>query len=266
MQCVDQWSLSLHRLHCVVEVNRTGVCGGLCFFLKLRNYEEMVFKLSISAGDGWWQNNLVEDEDNPKEPAQALALFPAEKGNGLHFLEEGTHKFTLRDGRTFTIYASPYTPEFNGYAFAYDPEEDRFGPGAKHPIPEGGVDIVMTHGPPLLPSRDYVLDINLEGNHCGCPMLGDAIRRARPKLHCFGHLHEGYGFQEIRWKPQGLEFGPVLRDSAEQSAWEDGPRTMLVNAAVMNHRQENNKPWVVRLELDYQALKYGVWWTFGQYI
>jgi len=30
-------------------------------------------------------------------------------------LEEGTQKFTLRDGRTFTIYASPYTPEFNGY-------------------------------------------------------------------------------------------------------------------------------------------------------
>jgi hypothetical protein len=208
----------------------------------------------VSLDPKWWQNNLIEDEDDPEEPTRALALFAAEKGNGLHLLEEGTHGFTLTDGRTFTIYASPYTPEFNGYAFAYWSGEDRFGGAvAEHPIPEGGVDIIMTHGPPLLPSREYLLDVNGEGKHCGCPMLYDAARRSRPKLHCFGHVHEGYGFQQVRWKPQEMELGPVSRDSTELRVGEDG-RTVLVNAAAMNHGEENNnKPWVVRLELDYQT-------------
>jgi len=165
-------------------------------------------------------------------------------------LEEGTQKFTLRDGRTFTIYASPYTPEFNGYAFAYGPEQNRFGAGAEHPIPKG-VDIVMTHGPPLIPSPGYALDLNRERSHCGCPMLCAAIQQARPKLHCFGHLHEGYGVQEVVWKPEGMgmELEAASRDSAEPWVWKDG-RTMLVNAAIMNHGEEdNNKPWVVRLQL-----------------
>ncbi|KAK0708296.1 Metallo-dependent phosphatase-like protein [Lasiosphaeris hirsuta] len=190
-------------------------CGDLTMIGGLSNYKKAIANIKVIdaelklviAGN---HDNLIEDEDDPEEPVQALALFTAEKGNGLHFLEEGTHKFTLSDGRTF-----------------------RFDPGVEHPIPEG-VDIVMTHGPPLLPSQDYMLDINLEGNHYGCPMLYNAIRQARPKLHCFGHLHEGYGFGSL--KPR---------------AWEDGC-TVLVNAAVMGHGEENNnKPWVVRLELDY---------------
>lgn len=162
----------------------------------------------------------------------------------------------MNDDRTFTIDASPYMPEFNGYAFAYEPVEDHFGGArAEHPISEEGVDIVMTDGPPLLPgSQDYVLDVNREGNHCGCPMPYDAIRQARPKLHCFGHIHEGYGFQGVRGKPQDMELGPVSRDSTELRVGEDG-RTVLVNAAVMNHGEgdHSNKPWVVRLELDYQT-------------
>ncbi|KAK3369623.1 Ser/Thr protein phosphatase family protein [Lasiosphaeria ovina] len=238
-------------------------CGDLTMIGGLRNYKKAIANIKaidaelrlviagnhdVSLDPKWWQNNLIEEEDDPEEPAQALALFAAEKGNGLHLLEEGTHKFTLSDGRAFTVYASPYTPEFNGYAFAYGANEDRFGPGAEHPIPEG-VDIVMTHGPPLLSSQDYVLDVNRQGNHCGCPKLYDAIRRARPKLHCFGHIHEGYGVQTIVWKPQNMELEAGSRDPAEPRACEDG-RTVLVNAAVMNHGEENNnKPWVVRLEL-----------------
>ncbi|KAK0717545.1 Metallo-dependent phosphatase-like protein [Lasiosphaeria miniovina] len=141
-------------------------CGDLTMIGGLSNYKKFI---DVSLDRKWWQDNLIEEEDDPEEPAQALA-----------------------DGRTFTIYASPYAPEFNGYVFAYGPDEDRFGPGAEHPISEG-VDIVMTHGSPLLPSQDYVLDVNRQGNHCGCPILYDAIYQARPKLHCFGHIHEGYG-------------------------------------------------------------------------
>lgn len=77
------------------------------------------------------------------------------KTAGVTYLSEGTHRFTLNDGRTFSIYASPYQPECGDWAFGYQRSQDRFNsspaPGntsiAKHTIP-CDVDIVMTHGPP----------------------------------------------------------------------------------------------------------------------
>ncbi len=66
----------------------------------------------------WWAKKLDED-DNPELPQKASALFAAQ---GIQLLEEGVHSITLKNGRSFRIYyASPYTPEFNGYAFAYGP-------------------------------------------------------------------------------------------------------------------------------------------------
>ncbi len=47
------------------------------------------------------------------------------------------------------------------------------------------------------------LDVNREGQHCGCLMLFEATRRARLKLHRFGHIHEGYGVQEVTWGKSG---------------------------------------------------------------
>lgn len=91
----------------------------------------------------------------------------------MHFLDEGTHKFTLQDGRAFTIFASPYTPEFGGYAFAFPESDDHFNTGPST-IPEG-VDIVMakagrgetllvdaaiqTHG---TPNKPWVVDVELD--------------------------------------------------------------------------------------------------------
>jgi hypothetical protein len=58
---------------------------------------------------------------------------------------------------------------------------------------KGDIDIIMTYGPPPVPPAmgEYKLDINREGSHCGCPMLFEAMVLTKPKLHCFGHLHEG---------------------------------------------------------------------------
>jgi Icc-related predicted phosphoesterase len=33
--------------------------------------------------------------------------------------------------------------------------------------------------------------------HAGCPELLEAIRRVRPKLHVFGHVHGGHGMVTI---------------------------------------------------------------------
>jgi Icc-related predicted phosphoesterase len=52
---------------------------------------------------------------------------------------------------------------------------------------------MMTHGPPK-----GILDECEQGN-MGCENLLRAARRARPRLYCFGHIHEGYGSKLITW-------------------------------------------------------------------
>lgn len=204
----------------------------------------------VSLDPSWWQANLDEDNDR-EEPEKARALFDDASSSGVHLLSEGVTAFSFGEGRSISIYASPYTPEFNGYAFAYGPKEDRFNPGRDAEpaaaIPEN-VDIVMTYGPPGLPDAGYRLDTTATGTHCGCPKLWTAIQRVRPRLHCFGHIHEGYGVQNVRWNGSDFDLsGQVPRGPDGALVLGRGKRdTVLLNAAIMNHGQDhNNEPWVV---------------------
>src|SRR5437016_10163799 len=43
-------------------------------------------------------------------PGEARRSFEAVTGEGIIFLDEGTHTFTLENGAVLTVYASPYTP------------------------------------------------------------------------------------------------------------------------------------------------------------
>ncbi|OHF01179.1 hypothetical protein CORC01_03494 [Colletotrichum orchidophilum] len=245
-------------------------CGDLTMIGGMSNYKAAIKSLSdcnaelklaipgnhdISLDPTWWANNSDEDDD-PEEPKKAIELFTQ---SGISLLSEGLHSFTLNDGRSFTLYASPYTPEFNGYAFSYGPDEDRFSPAetagdcerhginthGPNPISEN-VDIVVTHGSPQVPGRDYRLDLDSEGAHCGCPKLWKAIERIRPRVHCFGHLHEGYGSQMIEWGADSSYtiVSPVI-EGVEITTTGDTENTLLVNAAIMNHKGNNNRPWVI---------------------
>jgi hypothetical protein len=168
-------------------------------------------------------------------------------------LTEGTHTFTLKNGTTFSIFASPYQPECGEWAFGYPRTQDHFGQ-AKIPA---NVDIVMTHGPPagcldLIPGKQ---------ENAGCESLLRAVQSARPKLHCFGHIHEGYGHLVRRWEPcspGSMEKSPEVTiakagvDGAESTRCEfyAGQDTLMVNAAIMDDgNQPSNAPWVVELML-----------------
>ena len=54
-------------------------------------------------------------------------------------------------------------------------------------IPED-TNILVTHGPPL-----GICDQNSAKQHAGCPELLDTVKRVKPQVHMFGHIHEGYG-------------------------------------------------------------------------
>lgn len=122
------------------------------------------------------------------------------------------------------IWGSPWTHTFPGMnphcmAFTKPP-----GQLKEHwaMIPDD-TDILVTHGPPY-----GILDKNKHNVKCGCPDLYarvNADHNLRPKLHVFGHIHEGYG-----------------KKLSEIEVYED-ERTIFVNASLMNGDYEFvNKP------------------------
>lgn len=63
-------------------------------------------------------------------------------------------------------------------------------------IPEG-LDILITHSPPL-GVLDMVHYASGEPKMAvGCPILWKHVVRTAPKIHCFGHIHSSYGYKEI---------------------------------------------------------------------
>ncbi|KAL8801243.1 MAG: hypothetical protein Q9182_004592 [Xanthomendoza sp. 2 TL-2023] len=221
-----------------------------------------------STGKKRFHRNIGEDLSVIKE------LWTGEKARkaGIVYLEEGIRTFTLTNGARFTqleipidvfqIYTSPYQPEFCDWAFPYYRNEDRFNPlrGAKNPIPDWpNVDIMLTHGPPA-----GVLDETNHGDKVGCEHLMRAVRRSRPRLHCFGHIHEAWGAQRTNWAQNRSNLLTVhgsqmvndrcayvdLTKDGDEPLAGFGEETLFVNAAIMNvNYQPVNAPWRVDLDL-----------------
>nr|XP_046195455.1 metallophosphoesterase MPPED2-like [Oncorhynchus gorbuscha] len=79
------------------------------------------------------------------------------------------------------------SPWFNGWGFNLPRGQSLLDKWNQ--VPEG-IDILMTHCPPL-GFRDWVPK---ELQRVGCvELLNTVQRRVRPKLHAFGGIHEGYG-------------------------------------------------------------------------
>ena len=66
--------------------------------------------------------------------------------------------------------------------FSYDREDGR---AVWENIPD--VDILITHQPPFM-----ILDVG-KSDHVGCEYLLERVKKMKPRLHIFGHIHESYG-------------------------------------------------------------------------
>lgn len=92
------------------------------------------------------------------------------------------------------FYGSPWQPWFFDWAFNLHrgaPIRARW-----NLIPAETV-VLITHGPPL-----GFGDTTVRGDQVGCEELDLVVRRIRPRLHVFGHIHEGYG----QWSRDGTTF------------------------------------------------------------
>lgn len=174
-------------------------------------------------------NSDGSDDDatkpNPKPRyKEAMQIAKEAEVDGVRYLTEGTYSFDLANGSRLRIYASQYTPQYGYWAFQYQGGQHSFD------IPSD-VDIAMTHGPPL-----GILDHTSSGDRAGCGTLFRSLYRARPKIHCFGHIHEDWGAELMQWKSEPSS-------SAPQSSWMPKPWTsskpVISSATVLD--KENSR-------------------------
>jgi Icc-related predicted phosphoesterase len=116
-----------------------------------------------------------------RQKKQAIELLKADYPNIVYLEDSGIEIMGLK------FYGSPWQPWFYSWAF-------NVTRGQLHKywdlIPSG-LDILVTHGPPM-----GILDqaaAHLGSEHVGCAELITAVERTKPKIHVFGHIHGGYG-------------------------------------------------------------------------
>lgn len=88
------------------------------------------------------------------------------------------------------IHGSPITPNFGSWSFMRARGEQI--QAHWHKIPDD-VDILVTHGPPHGILDDVGPNMWDQPSHVGCEMLWTRVNQVKPRLHVFGHIHEGYG-------------------------------------------------------------------------
>lgn len=88
------------------------------------------------------------------------------------------------------FYGTPVQPPFCNWAFnVFEPKLTEYW----KIIPDD-TDVLITHSPPYM-IGDYVPH---SMQHEGSPSLYKEVTdRIKPKVHCFGHIHEGYGIKEL---------------------------------------------------------------------
>jgi Icc-related predicted phosphoesterase len=86
------------------------------------------------------------------------------------------------------IWGSPWTPKWGEWAFSLERGSEI---RAKWELIPEGLDILITHGPPA-----FICDQAGPGLNVGCEDLREIVEQRKPRLHVFGHVHEGYGVLE----------------------------------------------------------------------
>ncbi len=96
------------------------------------------------------------------------------------------------DGVLF--WGSPIQPWYHDWAF----NRPRGEVIKKHwdliPI---NTNVLITHGPPF-----GILDLCSDGGRVGCHDLLESVKKIKPQINAFGHIHESYGTDEL----DGIKF------------------------------------------------------------
>ncbi|KAJ0355930.1 hypothetical protein COL26b_000551 [Colletotrichum chrysophilum] len=218
-------------------------CGDLTEESKLIEFQNTItlmksinapLKVMIAGNHDWtldtpiFKSKIAEIPPPDTAPStKARDLLLSSSATDITFLQhQGTHRLALPNGAHLTLYASPFTPSTEDWAFQYDPREE----ASRQWDVGDDVDVVVTHGPP-----HGVLDRTAGGERIGSAGLFAAVRRAKPRLHCFGHVHRGWGAKLVRWRRSE---GAALADGLAAGEGEgEGPAAAVSHFADIDHEK-----------------------------
>ena len=124
----------------------------------------------VDAGITYLENDWIEIDENSGWASLA---------------DSGEIGSTIVPPKRIKVFGSPQTPSF-GNGWAFNKKREKMHEHWKH-IPDD-IDIIVTHGPPKnILDLSYDRDNNLEC--CGDSALRKRIIEIKPKLVCFGHIH-----------------------------------------------------------------------------
>lgn len=82
------------------------------------------------------------------------------------------------------FYGTPWVSLYGNWAYMLREADLK----AKYDLIPEDTDVLISHGPP-----QTVLDLTFRGVCAGSEMLRQRVEAIAPKVHVFGHIHEGYG-------------------------------------------------------------------------
>ena len=122
------------------------------------------------------------------------------ENNGIHYLFDSS---VVIDGIKF--YGSPWQPDFCNWSFQAARGKDM---AAKWENIPSDTDVLITHGPPY-GHGDYV---PINKRVTGCAELLKKVIEIKPRLHIFGHIHEGYGVSKSDETPYTKFYNAAMLD------------------------------------------------------
>ncbi|KAF6758060.1 Metallo-dependent phosphatase-like protein [Ephemerocybe angulata] len=146
----------------------------------------------------WYEEGWERWHSKEEDSAAVHDLVSGKKAqvSGIIYLENERATFQIApDRRQWSVYGSPWSPEFFHWAFNYKRKE------AEQIVSQyEKTDILMTHGPP-----HNILDLTTSSENAGCETLAAylTLGRLRPRLHIFGHIHEAHGAHIHSWESDG---------------------------------------------------------------
>lgn len=189
--------------------------------------------IALDQHDGWYEDNFERWHGGTKEDVtqilDVLKGSSAQEAN-IVYLQDELYQFSIREGgKAWSVYGSPWSPEFHNWAFNYTRDEK--AESLVSSIPQ--VDILLTHGPPY-----QVFDKTFSNLDVGCEHLAAHLPRLRPRLHLFGHIHEDHGAAIHEWS-SSQDPAAVAGDDCSQddtagdcsAAASNRERTVFVNGA-----------------------------------
>jgi hypothetical protein len=214
---IDEFRSAIRLLNSIDAPVKLAIAGNHDFTLDQTAFARIIAESNLTN-----ESKLVENEFGIC--GEARQLFEDAKSSGITLLDEGNHDIPLPNGAMLRIYATPFTPGAGGWGFQYPPN-------TMHDFDIApGTSIVVSHGPPR-----GIFDTNHERQRAGCPNLFKAVAQARPLIHAYGHIHEGWGAKLVAWKRELIE-GTITEASHFNTIDNDKSQSIVSLAATKPSR------------------------------